>query len=94
MSDPTECMFVDSDTRCSWNPSTMLPGTTFHRPISQTHANRPITKDRRAGIVSMPKTPGIMAGMDQMCSYVDDESKNKRGVSKLRYPVEHGVATN
>ena len=45
MSDPTECVFVDSDTRYSWNPSTMLPGTAFHRPISQTHANRPITKD-------------------------------------------------
>ena len=24
---------------------TMLPGTAFHRPISQTHANRFITKD-------------------------------------------------
>ena len=45
MSDPTECVFVDSDTRYSWNPSTMLPGTAFHRPSSQTHANRPITKD-------------------------------------------------
>ena len=36
MSDPTECVFVDSDTRYSWNPSTMLPGTASHRPISQT----------------------------------------------------------
>ena len=27
MSDPTECVFVNSDTRYSWNPSTMLPGT-------------------------------------------------------------------
>ena len=32
--------------------------------------------------------------MDQMYSYVDDESKNKSGTSKLRYPVEHGMATN
>ena len=45
MSNPTECVFVDSDTRYSWNPSTMLPGTAFHRPISLTHANRIITKD-------------------------------------------------
>ena len=40
MSDPAECVFVDGDTRCSWNPSTMLPGTAFHGPISQTHASR------------------------------------------------------
>ena len=43
--DPTECEFADSDTRYGWNPLTMLSGTAFHRPISQTHANRPITKD-------------------------------------------------
>ena len=35
-----------------------------------------------------------MAGMDQKCSYVADESRNKRGVLTLRYPVEHGTATN
>ena len=40
---------------------------------------------------SVPQTnqPDILVGMDQ-----DDESKNKRGVSKLRYPFEHGKATN
>ena len=36
---------VDSDTRYGWNPSTMLPGTAFHRPISWTHASRSTTKD-------------------------------------------------
>ena len=43
----------------------------------------------------VPQTsqPDIMVGMDQKDSYVDDESKNKRGVSKLKYPVEHGKAT-
>ena len=35
-----------------------------------------------------------MAGVDQMDSCVDDKSKNKRGVSKLRYPVEHGTSTS
>ena len=28
--------WVDSDTRYSWNPSTMLSGTTFHSPVTQT----------------------------------------------------------
>ena len=45
MSGPTECVFVDSDTRYGWNPSTTLQGTAFHGPISQTHASRSTTKD-------------------------------------------------
>ena len=36
--------------------------------------------------------PDITVGMDQKDSQVGDESKNKRGVSKLKYPVEHGTA--
>ena len=35
-----------------------------------------------------------MVGMDQKDSYVHDESKNKRGVSKLKLHVEHGIATS
>ena len=38
--------------------------------------------------------PDIMVGTVRKSSYVDDESKNKRGVSKLEYPVEHGTATD
>ena len=38
--------------------------------------------------------PDIMVGTVPKSSYVDDESKNKRGVSKLKYPVEHGTATD
>ena len=33
-----------------------------------------------------------MVGMVPKSSYVDDESKNKRGVLTLRYPVERGAA--
>ena len=32
--------------------------------------------------------------MDQKDSLVGDESKNKRVVSKLKYPVEHGTPTD
>ena len=32
--------------------------------------------------------------MDQKCSHVGDELRNKRGVLTLWYPVEHGTATN
>ena len=35
----------------------------------------------------------LMVGTVWKNSYVDDESKNKRGVSKLKYPVKHGTAT-
>ena len=35
---------------------------------------------------STPKTPGIMASIDQKCGCVGDELRNKRGVLTLRYP--------
>ena len=47
-----------------------------------------------ASIAGRPKTPDIMVCTVWKNSYFDDESKNKRGVSKLKYPVEHGIATD
>ena len=38
--------------------------------------------------------PDIMVGTVRKSSHVDDESKNKRGVLKLKHPVEHGTATD
>ena len=41
MSDPTECVFVDSDTRYSRNPSTMLPELrSTGQPASRTPAGQ------------------------------------------------------
>ena len=41
MSDPTECVFVDSDTRYSRNPSTMLPELrSTGKPASRTPAGQ------------------------------------------------------
>ena len=38
--------------------------------------------------------PDIMVGTVRKSSYLDDESKNKRRVLKLKYPFEHGTATD
>ena len=45
-------------------------------------------------VVGRPKMPDIMVGMVRKNSCVEDELKNKRGVLALRYPVEHGTATD
>ena len=94
---------LSSDTGYSWNPSTMLSRrTAFHRPISQTHASRStlprIVEQVLESITQLqssadPRRQTSWSVWSGRTVVVEDELKHMRAMLTLRYPVEHGTAT-
>ena len=45
-------------------------------------------------IIGRPKHQGVMVGMGSKEFYIGDEAHAKRGILRLKHPIEHGFVTN
>ena len=58
------------------------------------HAGEDAPRCVFASIVGTPKAQKAMVGVEARETYVGDEAQARRGILRLRYPIEHGMVTN